>query len=137
MLLLVVALMVVGAEAQTTTTLSSGAVLGIAFALIGLLVIFLVVLGAILSRRNRIRYGESDAHPHVVLRFVKFFFQYLFFELLSLPFTIAGLLQIGDNASFNPPADPSQLRIAYYVFVAVKYVLGNVSSANCECHDVI
>ena len=124
--------------AQTSPQpLSLGASLGVAFGLIGALILAFVVVGIVLWYKNKHGEKVETTHPHVILRFVKFFFQYLFFELITLPFLIGGAF-----ASFSwflcksflagiieletqdwTPLYTVGIRIAFYVFVGLKLAL--------------
>lgn len=86
------------------------------------MVICFIVLGILLVRANRKGHSRSNTHPHPVLRFFKFFFQYVFFEIITLPFTIAGIIAL-ESGRLPANFDSTAIRIVYYVFFSLKYSL--------------
>jgi len=106
------------AQCTVGSPLSSGAALGLAFGIIGAVIIGFVVLGIWLWWSNRHAEKKNTSHPHPVLRFVKFFFQYLFIELLSIPFFVTGVLSMTNNG-----IEGTGVGIAFFVFSSLKYLI--------------
>lgn len=158
--LLLLSTPLVCAQSTNTGNLSSGAMLGIAFGIIGvrslpspllplLTVCFpgrfcssrlvaslqatalaFVGIALVLHYRNTHGYRESNQHRSWPVRFLIFFINYVLFELATVPFTIASIIQMYQSGTFvvgqPPPLTQSSLdsiRIAYIVFVVLKYAV--------------
>ena len=101
--------------------LGESALLGIAFGLIAVVIVGFIVLGIVLMQINKRPEKHEKSHPHIVLRFLKFFFQYLFIELLSIPFTVAGIIALINTNWAGVNVFP--ISVAFYIFIALKYSL--------------